>query len=97
MWKINTTQYDVYVNSPRKSYSRYVNQTYTTLIYFHYIIFQVSSHQMLLWNSGTHSEILLCEAFPADETRVNDMAQCPFFSPYLLMTSKHYNQLFSNL
>lgn len=46
-----------------------------TSIYFHYITFQVSSNQMLLWNSGTQMEILLCGIFPAEETRVNDMAQ----------------------
>lgn len=44
-------------------------------IYFHDIIFQVSNNQMLLWNSGTRMESLLCGTFSAEETRVNDMAQ----------------------
>lgn len=56
---------------------------------------------MLLWDSATHMEILLCGTFPAEENRVNDMAQIIFHLafPYLLMTTKHYNQqkLFLNL
>lgn len=66
---------------------------YYTLVYFHYIVFHVSSNPMLLRNSGTHTGILLCGTFPAEETRVNDMAQTISllsFS-YLLMTTKHYN------
>lgn len=97
MWKINTGQHDVWLcKFPyEKIFTICEPDIHNYIsICFHDITFQVSNNQMLLWNSGTHMEILLCGTYPAEETRVNDMAQTISLLsfPYILLTTKHYKQ-----
>lgn len=69
MWKINTAQWGKFTYEQIFSICETTIYSYAS-IYFHYILIQVSSNQMLLWNSGTLTEILLYGTFPGEETGV---------------------------